>query len=207
MEIKSLTVRYGENTIFDNFNIEFKHEVTAILGSSGVGKTTLLKAIAKLINYTGEIVSDKIGYVFQEPRLIPSLTVLGNIKLITKNEALAREIINKVELSGYERYYPKQLSGGMAQRLNLARAFAYGGEILMDEPFKELDYSLKNRLMDLFLSLRDKNKCALIVTHDIDEAIYLADRIIVLGDNPCKVILDLPKATNEIKEKIFKAIK
>jgi len=145
--------------------------------------------------------------VFQEPRLIPSLTVLGNIKLITNNEEKARQIIDKVELGGYEKYFPKQLSGGMAQRLNLARAFAYGGDILMDEPFKELDYSLKNRLMDLFLSLRDKTKCAIIVTHDIDEAVYLADRIVVLGDNPCKVILDLKGDSVNLKEQIYNALK
>ncbi len=207
MEIKSLSVRFGDKAIFDNFNINFKPEVTAILGASGVGKTTLLKAIAGLVEFSGEIVSDKIGYVFQEPRLIPSLTVLGNIKLITQNESLAREIINKVELGGYESYYPKQLSGGMAQRLNLARAFAFGGEILMDEPFKELDYSLKARLMDLFLTLRDKTKCAVLVTHDVDEALYLADRIIVLGDNPCKIVLDLNKTDSQIKDKIYNALK
>lgn len=206
MEVKSLSVQFGQKTIFDNFNISFSSGITAILGPSGVGKTTLLKAIANLIEYSGEINSEEIGFVFQEARLIPSLTALGNLKLVTKDENLAREMIKKVELEGFEKYYPKQLSGGMAQRLNLARAFACGGDILMDEPFKELDYSLKGRIMDLFLSLMDKNKTAILVTHDVDEAIYLADRIIVFGGEPCKVFLDLPKDTQGLKEKVITAI-
>lgn len=206
MEVKSLSVSFGQKVIFDNFDLSFSSGVTAILGPSGVGKTTLLKAIASLIDYSGEIVATNVGFVFQEARLVPSLTALGNLKLVTKDEALAREMIKKVELEGFEKYYPKQLSGGMAQRLNLARAFSCGGDILMDEPFKELDYSLKGRIMDLFLSLMDKDKTALLVTHDVDEAIYLADRIIVFGGEPCKIILDLPKNTDGIKQKLINAI-
>ncbi len=206
MEVTSLSVKFDQKVIFDNFNLGFSSGVTAILGPSGVGKTTLLKAIAGLIEYSGEIIASEIGFVFQEARLVPSLTALGNLKLVTKDETLAREMIKKVELEGFENYYPKQLSGGMAQRLNLARAFSCGGDILMDEPFKELDYSLKARIMDLFLSLMDKDKTAILVTHDVDEAIYLADRIIVFGGEPCEVILDLPKDNDGIKEKVINAI-
>ena len=206
MEVKSLSVSFGQKVIFDNFNLSFGAGVTAILGPSGVGKTTLLKALAGLIDYSGDVVKGKVGYVFQEPRLIPNLTVLGNIKLIVKDESLARDIIKRVELEGFEKYYPHQLSGGMAQRLNLARAFAYGGDILMDEAFKELDFSLKKRLMDLFLTLQDKSKSAVLVTHDIDEALYLADRILVFNGEPCSIVLDLPKDTPDIKERVYNII-
>ena len=205
MEIKNLNVSFGERTIFKNFNLNVNNNVTAIMGASGVGKTTLLKAISGIIDCNGEVLTEKIGYVFQEPRLVPSLTVLQNVALVAGEEK-AKNMLEKVELSAYANFYPKELSGGMAQRVNLARAFCVGNTILLDEPFKELDYSLKFRLIETFKGLLKPDTTAILITHDVDEAISLADRIIVLGKEPAEIVLDVTSKENNVKNKILSCL-
>ncbi|MDE5545934.1 MAG: ABC transporter ATP-binding protein [Anaeroplasmataceae bacterium] len=180
--------KYDEHVIFDHFTLEFpKNKITCILGESGVGKTTLLNMIAGLTNYNGSIEGiEKLSYIFQEARLIPSLTVKENLKFVSPEASDERieEILSKLEILDKKDTYPTKLSGGEAQRVSIARAFLFDAPIiLMDEPFSSLDLSLKYKLISYFSSLWNMDKkTVLFVTHDIDEAILLADDIFILKD-------------------------
>ncbi|MCL2370653.1 MAG: ATP-binding cassette domain-containing protein [Firmicutes bacterium] len=186
---------YGETVVFDNFCYVFESgAITAIMGASGSGKTTLLNAVAGLIDYEGSITPDirKVSYVFQEPRLIPQKTVFANLdfalssalpdKAIRKQKIEA--MLKEVGLEDAMHKYPHELSGGMAQRVALVRAFLYPAEILlMDEPFKGLDKDLKNIVTATFLNLWQKDKrTTLLVTHDESEAKQIANyRLVISG--------------------------
>lgn len=191
IRIKNLTKRYGELTVYENFNLDLEEGgITCILGESGCGKTTLLNCIAGLTDYDGEITNVKCSYIFQTPRLVPNLTVGGNLKLICKDEDAIDAALGKVRLADKKNVYPVSLSGGQAQRVSIARAFLFGGEvILMDEPFTSLDLRLKKEISGLFLQIQSEGgRTALFVTHDVDEALNVADRIIAI--NGGKTVLD-----------------
>jgi NitT/TauT family transport system ATP-binding protein len=192
-----------------SFTVE-EHEFVAIVGPSGCGKTTLLRIVAGLIKQdTGEIIykgihNPKAVLVFQDKGLLPWLTVLDNIclglelqhvpKVIREKRAL--DYMKLVKLEGFEKHYPHELSGGMQQRVALARAFLTNPDILlMDEPFGALDAQTRTILQEELLGLWFREqKTVLFVTHDVDEAILLSDRIIVLTDRPGKIqrIIDIP---------------
>lgn len=183
IEIKNLTKRYGENTVYENFSVNFEEgEVTCILGESGSGKTTLLNCVAYLSDFVGEIPKLDCSYVFQTPRLVPNLTVYGNLNLVCRDGDKIRNMLEKVRLLDKANAYPVSLSGGEKQRVSLARAFLYKSRILlMDEPFSSLDLKLKIEMFSLFSEiLKEDKRTVLFVTHDVDEAAVLADRIIVL---------------------------
>lgn len=183
ISIRNLCKTYGNLTVYDNFNLEIEEgKVTCILGESGSGKTTLLNCIARLTDFSGEIPELKCSYVFQSPRLVPNLTVYKNLSLVLNDGEKINAILQKVRLSEKANEYPRNLSGGQAQRAGLARAFlAVSDIILLDEPFASLDLKLKTEMERLFFEIRKAdNRTALFVTHDIDEAINVADRIIVL---------------------------
>ncbi len=183
ISIRNLCKTYGNLTVYDNFNLEIEEgKVTCILGESGSGKTTLLNCIARLTDFSGEIPELKCSYVFQSPRLVPNLTVYKNLSLVLNDSEKINAILQKVRLSEKANEYPRNLSGGQAQRAGLARAFlAVSDIILLDEPFASLDLKLKTEMERLFFEIRKAdNRTALFVTHDIDEAINIADRIIVL---------------------------
>ncbi len=183
ISIRNLCKTYGNLTVYDNFNLEIEEgKVTCILGESGSGKTTLLNCIAHLTDFSGEIPELKCSYVFQSPRLVPNLTVYKNLSLVLNDSEKINAILQKVRLSEKANEYPRNLSGGQAQRAGLARAFlAVSDIILLDEPFASLDLKLKTEMERLFFEIRKAdNRTALFVTHDIDEAINVADRIIVL---------------------------
>ena len=186
IEFKNVSKFYGENAVYKNFNFSIEEgAVTCILGESGSGKTTLLNMLAGLTPYLGEITPRvKCSYVFQEPRLVPSLTVLGNLCLVCRDADRIRTMLAAVGLEGREGAYPRELSGGQAQRVSLARAFLYPSKvILMDEPFSSLDIALKVKMAALFLGLwRSEKRTAVFVTHDVDEAAMLANRVVVLKD-------------------------
>ncbi len=191
ISIRNLCKTYGNLTVYDNFNLEIEEgKVTCILGESGSGKTTLLNCIARLTDFSGEIPELKCSYVFQSPRLVPNLTVYKNLSLVLNNSEKINAILQKVRLSEKANEYPRNLSGGQAQRAGLARAFlAVSDIILLDEPFASLDLKLKTEMERLFFEIRKAdNRTALFVTHDIDEAINVADRIIVLKGG--KTVLD-----------------
>ncbi len=198
MRISNLSVSYGAVAVYSGFNLDIEEKsITCILGESGCGKTTLLNAIAGLVLFSGEITPAKISYVFQTPRLVPNLTVIDNLKLIGAEEGAAKDMLNGVGLQEKIYAYPKTLSGGEEQRVALCRAFLYPADmLLMDEPFSSLDLKSKLSVMRLFVGLCKKSgRGALFVTHDIDEALYLADRIIVLGGG--KILADMQNVGKE----------
>ena len=187
-------------------------EFVSILGPSGCGKSTLLRIVAGLDTATaGEVRlhGGKIsgpgrerGMVFQSYTLFPWLTVEQNIRFglaergvpPPEQQAVAAKFIARVGLSGFERHWPRQLSGGMQQRCALARALANDPEILLlDEPFGALDHQTRELMQELLLEifLADR-KTVLFVTHDIDEAIFLSERVVVMTRRPGAIKLDLP---------------
>ncbi len=196
LEIKNLSKTIDGLKILENINLSIKeHEILAIVGPSGCGKSTLLNSIADIIiDYEGEIKKDnlKIGYVFQEDRLLPWLTVYDNIKIVREIEDRDRimSLIKEIGLTGFENYYPDQISGGMRQRCGIARAFYYGSDLLlMDEPFKSLDPFLRKEMLEYLKQLwKQENNSVIFVTHDVDEAFMLADRVIMLGHRPGRIL-------------------
>ncbi|MEH2306322.1 ABC transporter ATP-binding protein [Nostoc sp.] len=202
--------------ILENINLELRPgEIVALLGPSGSGKSTLMRIVAGLIPPSqGEVVyhnrplvglNPGVAIVFQSFALYPWLTVLENVELGLKAKGEAPDsrrqkalrMIDIIGLDGFENAYPKELSGGMRQRVGFARALAVEPELLcMDEPFSALDVltaeNLRFELLDLWLERRIPTQAILIVTHGIEEAVIMADRIIVLGRNPGRIRADLP---------------
>ena len=184
-------------------------EIACIVGPSGIGKTTLLKCLSGLQSITsgratidGNVIDgppEEMALVFQEytRSLMPWLTVQKNVRLplkhlrlpVVEQEERIKSAIAAVGLTGSESKYPWQLSGGMQQRVAIARAIAYRPEVLiMDEPFASVDAQTRFELEDLCLKIREQfDMTIVIVTHDIDEAVYLSDRVIVLGERPARV--------------------
>lgn len=191
IEIKNLTKRYRNLSVYENFNLNIEEgTVLCILGESGSGKTTLLNCIASLVQFEGSITKLKCSYVFQTPQLVPNLTVMQNLKLVCKDEQKISDMLEKVHLKDFKDSFPIRLSGGQAQRVSLARAFLYESQIvLMDEPLSSLDLKLKKEIADLFLSMwQEEKRTAVFVTHSVDEAVYLAHRIIIIGGG--KILYD-----------------
>ena len=191
-------------------NVSFKVEdgdFVAILGPNGCGKTTLLNILSGIENLTsGEILinkknpgKNKIGFVFQNynESMLPWRTVSGNIELAleiqglnkNKRKQIIEQLLKKVGLFEYKDKYFYELSGGMKQLTAICRAFAYNPELfLMDEPFSSLDYFISRKLwLELFKVWKETKKTTLFVSHNIDEAIFLADRVIVLSKRPAKI--------------------
>ena len=185
IEIANLTKKYSDTAVYENFNLSVEEgKITCILGESGSGKTTLLNAVAGLTKYNGSITQKKCSYIFQSPRLVPNLTVFGNLKLVCGDEERINSILREVKLSDKAQSYPVNLSGGQAQRVSIASAFLFKSEvILMDEPFSSLDLKMKSEMIKLFFGLwRADKRTALFVTHDPLEALTIAHRILVIKD-------------------------
>ena len=195
-----------ENLIFKSLNFEIKNgQFICMFGPSGCGQTTLLNIISGLDkSFDGSVrikknksnSKESISYMFQTPRLFSWLTALDNVKFPIKKkkncEKIATDLIKKVGLEKYKDQYPNKLSGGMQRRIALARAFAPNPNILLlDEPFVSIDKKISNTLRKLLVRLWKKNKPIIVfVTHELDEAIELADRIFFLSNLPSKIVLD-----------------
>lgn len=199
MRIENLTKSYRDVVVFKNFSLETEDgKVTCILGGSGAGKTTLLNAIAGLTQFEGHVDSVNCSYIFQQPRLVPNLTVRKNLRLVCADDDKINAVLARVGLEDKAESFPVALSGGQAQRVSVARAFLYESDVvLMDEPFSSLDLRLKKDMMDAFREVRTTSgRTAVFVTHDVDEALYLADRIIVLSQG--KIIFDEPNTPSGV---------
>jgi len=195
-ELRNICKRYGTLEVLNNFSLDVKpKEIVCILGASGCGKSTLLSILSGVLDpEEGQVKrhTKRIGYVFQEDRLLPWKTVYDNIYFVNK-ESSEDEIdllIEVIGLKGFEACLPKELSGGMRQRCSIARAFNYHPELLlMDEPFKALDYSLRLRMIGQLIEVWRKTSSAIVfVTHQIDEALMLGNRVIVLSERPATIL-------------------
>lgn len=219
LELDNITKSYGSRVILDHFSLQFKSgSITCLFGPSGCGKTTLLNLIGGIIPAgSGSVTGfgeEKISYIFQETRILPWKTVLGNVLFpltdkLPVNQALetAMKFIRLVGLEMEKDFYPNQLSGGMKQRVSIARAFAFPGTlILMDEAFQNLDNVLKYNILDSFLKIwKEDGRTVIFVTHDIDEAIKLGQEIILLKDNPLKIIKSInmdERSPDDIKSSV-----
>jgi len=230
--ISDIDLVYGSGTdsitAVEDFKLNIESgEFITIVGPSGCGKSSLLKLVAGFINPTngniyldGEPVLDPSpnrGVVFQEYALYPWMTVIENIKFGIKNvrthlddseiEKIATDLVDQVGLSGFEEKYPKELSGGMKQRVAIARVLAYDPEVLlMDEPFAALDAQTREVLQEDLLEVWDKtDKTVIFVTHDIQEAVYLSDRVVIMTSHPGtnKEIVNVKLNHNSSREKLL----
>ena len=205
---KFYTVDKESIKVIDKIDLNIpENKITVILGRSGCGKTTLLRLVAGLEDFEqGEIIgveSKRKAYVFQEDRLMPWLDVKSNITFgIHKNEIdniRINEIIETVGLEKFYNAYPSQLSGGMKQRVSIARAFAYNPDfIMMDEPFSALDYFTREQMQNELLRIHERLKCSILFeTHSIDEALILGDIIVILEKGIIKSQYEIKEDSNK----------
>jgi len=211
LSVQGLSRRFGDTLALQATNLRVaENDFIAILGPSGCGKSTLLRIVAGLDQPSeGQVLLDgrriggpgaDRGMVFQSYTLFPWLNVLDNVCFGLRERGMprpqqieiARSFIDKVGLRGFERHYPKQLSGGMQQRTALARALANDPRmLLMDEPFGALDHQTREQMQELLLGIWEaERKTVLFVTHDIDEAVFMGSRVVVMSARPGRIKLD-----------------
>lgn len=196
-------------TIFADFSLELTEgKITCVMGASGIGKTTLLRLASGLERPASGAVhlrdDARIGYVFQEPRLLPEKTVLENVKWVLERsdrpakgpDGKVLDLLKEAGLAHAVSDYPGQLSGGMRQRVSLVRAFVSDPTLLiLDEPFQSLDAAARKDMHAVLLRLWRKEKpTVLLVTHDLEEALALGSRIVVLGGSPAEIVVDVKAA-------------
>jgi len=239
VRFESFTKRFGDLLVLDNMDASFyENEFICIVGPTGCGKTTLANLVCGLLPPTkGKVTVDgaevdprkhNIAFVFQEVAILPWRTLKDNIKLglelkrFPKGEIETRvnEMIDLLGLRGFEKSFPNQISGGMKQRVDIARAFCADTDLLfMDEPFCQNDEKTRFYMLNLLIQLWEKKKRTIIfVTHNIEEAVYLAERIIVFTQKPTKIreeiMVNLPRPRDvsapefvKIRERVTELIK
>jgi NitT/TauT family transport system ATP-binding protein len=198
--LNNISKAFHSLNLYQDFSLEIpENKISCILGPSGCGKTTLLNMIGGISSPdSGTIKMSKthiFSYIFQDPRLLPWKTVRGNIQFVLQNTHLEEKEdyihrnLRMVGLENFMDFYPNQLSGGMKQRVSIARAFIYPSTIiLMDEPLKTLDPKLKWGLMKTFLKVWQRDKRTVVfVTHDVDEALILGEEIFVFSQPPVRI--------------------
>ena len=222
LEVKNISVEFEDKKVIEDISLKLcENELVCILGTSGVGKTTLFNVIAGLlepsegeVELNGEEItgkSGKVSYMLQKDLLLPFKTIIDNVSLplIIKGmkKQIAREKAQKCfqqfGLEGTENKYPSQLSGGMRQRAALLRTYMFSSDVaLLDEPFSALDAITKHKMQTWYLNIMKEIKMStLFITHDIDEAILLSDRIYILAGSPGKIVaqinVDLKNSQNK----------
>jgi NitT/TauT family transport system ATP-binding protein len=185
LAIRDLSVKYGDNLVLDKISLEVEEgEFAAVVGESGCGKTTLLNAIAGFVEFSGELLKPKkFGVVFQNYAVFPWLTVEENIAFGLEKRGLAIEhYLGMIGLDDKRGKYPFELSGGQVQRIALARTLAADPHlILMDEPYGALDVNTRDKMQQWLLDVWEKERKTIVfVTHSIEEAVFLADRVLLL---------------------------
>jgi ABC-type nitrate/sulfonate/bicarbonate transport system ATPase subunit len=203
LSLDNVSHTYGAVNVLEALNLQVKNgEVVVLVGPSGCGKTTILNLLSGHIQPATGMVkrTGNIRTVYQHDGLFPWLTVAENINMGLRSlddeaqrEKEKQDLVELIHLQGFENHYPHQLSGGMRQRVELARALAGQSDILlMDEPFSALDYQTRLRMrLELVRILKQRPRTVVFVTHDIEEAAQLADRVFVLSSRPAKVCREL----------------
>lgn len=213
IRIEKASFNYGSVEVFKNLNIKIKEQNNiSIVGHSGCGKTSLLycikglKALTQGTIHLDGISQKDIGLLFQEDRLLPWKTVKNNILLGLDKNLDVQQYIDMVGLKGHENKYPSQLSGGERQRVALARVLVRHPKLLLlDEPTASLDELTKESLQDSILKLsKELNMSLILVTHHIEEAVYMGDRVIVFGDQMKEIDTS---GDNRLSEKYFENVK
>ncbi|MDM5460932.1 ABC transporter ATP-binding protein [Bacillus cereus] len=223
LQFHNVSFHYDEKPIIDELNASIQDkEFVSIIGPSGCGKSTLFRLITGLEEAsTGQIEltetkSHPVGYMPQKDMLLPWRTIIENAALplecqgVEKKEAQvkAKELLHKFGLQGYEKKYPKDLSGGMRQRVSFIRTLLTGGEILLlDEPFSALDALTKESLQEwLFEQWKEWEKTILFITHDVEEALFLSNRILVVENQPIATLTEriVPLDRNRTRKDLYK---
>ncbi|PHV70231.1 ABC transporter ATP-binding protein [Sporanaerobium hydrogeniformans] len=217
---KSYEVKNQQLKVLDGIDLNISaNKMTIILGRSGCGKTTLLRLVSGIEEVEkGEVRGVRLkrkAYVFQEDRLMPWLDVKRNITFGLKKKQINHKKIDEIiEMVGLEKFcsaYPSQLSGGMKQRVSIARAFAYNPEfIMMDEPFSALDFFTREQMQKELIKIHQKTRCAILfVTHSIDEALILGDKIVILEKGRIKSCYEMneKKQERDLLDQKFVALK
>ena len=203
MKLINIVKSYGDKKVLDGITLDIEEgKVTVVLGESGSGKSTLLNIIAgKIKDYKGEVIfqaeyENGMSYIFQEDTLIPWKTVYENLEFVLKKKISPdklklriKKYLEMVGLNEIENEYPNTLSGGMKRRVGIARAFSFPSNYLfMDEPFEFLDIKIKNEIMEYFIKLQNiENKTVIFITHDIESAVSLGEKIVVFSNKPTKI--------------------
>lgn len=223
LTLKKIGKKYNGVVIYKDFDLMLNEGIiTCIMGPSGCGKTTLLNMIGGLIKPDSGLMEGfegkRFSYVFQETRLLPWKTVEGNLDFVLdhslpkeERKALTDNLLNMVKMEAFANYYPSQLSGGMAKRVSIARAFAVPSDIiLMDEPFSGIDINLKQAMLQHFLEIwKNDRRTILYVTHDVDEALLLSNEIVVFSKAPVKIVLQTQvneSNRKEVKDLVLNAL-
>ncbi|WP_244261567.1 ABC transporter ATP-binding protein [Thermotoga petrophila] len=201
ISVRNLKVRYGDLQVVEDLSLDlFEGEILSLVGPSGCGKTTIVKAILGLIPYEGNVLisTSSVGYCPQKDVLFDWMTVYENatLPLILRGKKATenvKELIERFGLSGFEDKRPYQLSGGMRQRLSVLRAVLSGKDLLvLDEPFSSVDaYTRKKLQIWLSEEIHRMKSSAILITHDVEEAVFLSDRILVLSPRPTKVLREI----------------
>ncbi|MCI6693567.1 MAG: ATP-binding cassette domain-containing protein [Clostridium sp.] len=190
INFENINISFNNKVLYKDFSISFKeNSINFIMGESGVGKTTLIKYLKN------ELLSKnkKISTTYQESRLLPWKSVYKNLELVIRNDyseekrgSIIKDVLNNMNLSGAEELFPYELSGGMKQRVSIARSIIYNGDIfIMDEPFKGLDIENKKRIIEFLKSyFIENNKTVIVVSHDINEVKEFTRDYILLKNNP-----------------------
>ncbi len=212
MKIVSLSKQFSDLKVLDRFSLELPDRgIVALMGPSGSGKTTLLSIISGALPADSGIVEKRgnCSAVFQEDRLLPWINVLENVEIVLdkkcQGKGIGLKLLDEIGLSGTESQSIQSLSGGMQRRVSICRALAYDAPLLlMDEPFKGLDTAIKKQVMDV-MARHSRARLVLLVTHDLQETLYLADELYILEGPPLRIKkhCSIPEPQNERGEDFY----